>query len=75
MIEGILHKTTTGRWATCRSGQSPIEITSGCGFWIEVNGKLKLTTMEYRHFLDGGEEYYSVDAYELCDGLRATQAF
>jgi hypothetical protein len=55
----------TGRWAVCRPGREPIEITSGDLFRIEFAGQLKLTRMEY----DNG--YYSIDGYPLSDGLRA----
>lgn len=80
MIEGILQMQPSGRWAIVRPGQRPVEITSGEVFRIEVDGELKPTRMEFRHFsgpLKGrthrGQpgEYYSVDGYWLRDGVRA----
>jgi len=67
--EGILRFQPTGRWAVCRPGSAPVEITSGKQFRIEVPGKdgLHLTRME--HML--GEGYYSVHGHKLRDGLRA----
>jgi len=78
--EGILLRQYSGRWAVCRPGRQPIEITSGDIFRVDVEGELKVTRMEFRHFtgpmkgqtyhgLPG--EFYSVDGYWLCDGLRA----
>jgi hypothetical protein len=63
-----------------RPGRVPIEITSGDVFRVEVDGELKLTRMEFRHF--GGPmkgrvyrgqtgEYHSIDGYPLRDGVRA----
>ena len=72
MIEGILHMTQSGRWAVCRSGQSPIEISSGSVFSVEVDGKMRSTCMQYRHHQGGGGEYYSVDGYAPRDGMRAS---
>jgi hypothetical protein len=80
--EGILRMQPTGRWAVCRPGRVPVEITSAELFRIEADGEreLQVTRMEYRHFegpmkgrlfrgLPG--EYYSVHGYWLRDGLRA----
>jgi hypothetical protein len=78
--EGILRLQPSGRWAVCRPGRAPVEITSGELLRVEVDGELKLTRMEFRHFtgpmkgqtyrgLPG--EYYSIDGYWLRDGLRA----
>ena len=78
--EGILQLQPSGRWAICRPGQRPAEITSGELFRIEVNGELRPTRMEFRHFtgpLEGRDyrgqpgEYYSVDGYHLRNGVRA----
>jgi hypothetical protein len=66
--EGTLRMMPSGRWAVCRPGQEPVEITSGKLFRIEVDGELKLTRLEYSH---AGRRYYSVDGYPLRDGLRA----
>jgi hypothetical protein len=80
--EGTLRMQPSGRWAVCRPGRTPVEINSGELFRVEVDGQLEPTCMEYRHFEDPqgrrhtvqpGQpgEYYSVDGYELRDGLRA----
>jgi len=45
---------------------------SANAFRVDVDGNLKLTQMGYHHFAGGGGEYYSVDGFKLCDGLRAT---
>lgn len=68
--EGVLQMQPSERWAVCRPGREPVEITSGYPFRVEVEGELRLTRMEYRHS-DRGGEYYSVDGYCLRDGLRA----
>ena len=70
--EGVLCMQPSGRWAVCRPGQRPVEITSGELFRVEVEGKpdLQLTRMDYQH-CDHGGGYYSVDGYPLGDGLRA----
>jgi hypothetical protein len=67
--EGILKMQPTGRWAICRPGEPPHEITSGDLFHIEFAGKLHLTRMEFRHSPRRG--CYTVDGYPLRDGLRA----
>ena len=78
--EGILQIQPSGRWAVCRPGRAPVEITSGELFRIEVDGELKPTRMEFHHFtgpMKGREyrgqpgEYYSVDGYHLRNGARA----
>jgi hypothetical protein len=78
--EGILRLQSSGRWAICRPGAPPFEITSGDRFRIEVDGKLKVTRMEFRHFtgtmkaqelFGRAGEYYSADGYCLRDGARA----
>jgi hypothetical protein len=71
--EGVLRMQPSGRWAVCRPGQEPLEITSGQPFRVEVDGakELQLIRMEYRHLRRGGGEYFSVDAYQLRDCLRA----
>ena len=35
---GVLRMQPSGRWAVCRPGQEPIEITSGEPFRVEVDG-------------------------------------
>jgi hypothetical protein len=70
--EGVLRLQPSGRWAVCRPGREPVEITNGELFRIEVPGyvELKLTRMEFRHIpgrVSGGE-YYSVDGW-ACPGF------
>jgi hypothetical protein len=67
--EGVLQIQPSGRWAVCRPGRPPVEITPGEVFRIEVAGELKPTRMEFAHGNPG--EYYSVDGYRLTNGLRA----
>ena len=71
--EGLLRMQPSGHWTVCRPGEEPIEITSGAPFRVEVDGakELQLTRMEYRNLRRGGGEYFSVDDYQLRDGLRA----
>ena len=66
---GVLRMQPSGRWAICRPGRDPMEITSGELFRVEVEGRegLQLTRMEHAH--PGG--YYAVDGYPLRDGLPA----
>jgi hypothetical protein len=66
--EGILRMQPSGRWAVCRPGQAPAEITSGEVFRVEDPGKegLHRTRMER-----DAQGYYSVHGYHLHDGLRA----
>jgi hypothetical protein len=67
--EGVLQMQPSGRWAICRAGETPHEITSGELFRIEFQGELHLTRMEFRYSPRRG--YYTVDGYPLRDGLRA----
>jgi hypothetical protein len=78
--DGILQRQPPGRWAICRPGEDPIEITTGDIFRVEIDGELRPTRMEFRNFtgpLKGRElmghtgEYYSIDGYWLRNGLRA----
>jgi hypothetical protein len=72
--EGVLQLQASGRWAVCRQGREPVEITSGHVFRVEAKtrpGVLTLTSMEYRHSGRGGGAYYSVDGFELYNGQRA----
>jgi hypothetical protein len=80
VIEGRLRlRPSSGRWAIFRPGERPIEITSGEVFYLEVNGQLRLTRMEFRHFgelLKGRHlslrgEYYTSDGHPLRNGARA----
>jgi hypothetical protein len=48
--EGILELQPSGRWALCRPGRRPVEITSGELLRVEVDGEPKPTRMESRHF-------------------------
>jgi hypothetical protein len=41
--EGVLEMQPSGRWAVCRAGREPVEITAGERFRIEFAGKLQLT--------------------------------
>src|SRR5262249_19223770 len=45
--EGILRMQSSRRWAMCRPGREPVEITSGEVFRVEVDGKLQVMRMEY----------------------------
>jgi hypothetical protein len=65
--EGILRIQPSGRWAVCRPGRDPVEITSGDVIRVEVDGELRPTRVVHVW----GEGYYSVDQYPLRDGLRA----
>jgi hypothetical protein len=70
--EGVLQMQPSARWAVCRPGREPVEITSGEVFRVEVAGVkgLRLTRMEYNHTDRQYYSYYSVDGYPLRDGLR-----
>jgi hypothetical protein len=69
--EGILRMQPSGRWAVCRPGQAPAEITSGEVFRVEDPGKegLHRTRMER-----DAQGYYSVHGYHLHDGLELRSA-
>ena len=67
--EGTLQMQPSGRWAVVLPEQVPVEITSGDFFRVEVDGELKLTHMDWAPGERGW--YYSVDGYQLHDGLRA----
>ena len=69
--EGILRLQPSGRWAVCRPGRAPVEITSGELFRIEVDGELKVTRMEFKYSAVQLKGYYSVDGYHLRNGARA----
>jgi hypothetical protein len=45
--EGILRMQPSGRWAVCRPGRDPVEITSGEVFRVEVVGEMRVTRMEH----------------------------
>jgi hypothetical protein len=75
--DGTLHMQPSGRWAIVLPGHSPVEITHGEMFSVEVQGHLELqvTRMEFRHIpthINGGE-YYSVDGFRLAEGLRVAR--
>jgi hypothetical protein len=67
MDVGTLRKQASGRWAVCRPGRDPVEITSGELFRVDVDGELRFTRMEHLY----GEGYFSIDGYKLRDGMRA----
>jgi hypothetical protein len=69
--EGILQMQTSGRWAVCRPGREPVEVTSGELFRVEVDGVLRITRMEHDPDDDPDGGYYSIDGYELRNGMRA----
>jgi hypothetical protein len=78
--EGVLRLQSSGRWTICRPGEPPFEIKSGDRFRIEVDGELKVTRMEFRHYTGKMKarelfgqvgEYYSADGYHLRDGVHA----
>ena len=66
--EGNLRMRSSRRWAVCRPGREPVEITSGELFRVQVDGKLQVRRMEYDHGVRG---YYAVDGPELRSGMRA----
>jgi hypothetical protein len=69
---GVLRMQPSGRWALCRPGHDPVEIAAGDLFRVSVGGDLKTTRIEYLHHAEtGGGAYYSVDGYDLRDGVRA----
>jgi len=67
--EGTLQMQPSGLWAICRPGHDPFEITTGDVFRVEVPGEpgLRRTRMEHMD----GEGYFSVNGYNLRDGMRA----
>jgi hypothetical protein len=67
--EGILELQPSGRWAVCQPGRAPVEINSGDVFRIEVPGEAGLRRTRMEHM--DGEGYYSVNGYNLRDGVRA----
>jgi hypothetical protein len=80
VTEGILQLQRSGRWAIVRPRRVPVELTSGEVFWVDVNGEMKPTRMEFRHFVGPANvrslhgqsgDYYSVDGYPLRNGMRA----
>jgi hypothetical protein len=65
---GVLQMQPSGRWAICRPGHEPIEITWGELFRVEVaDGVLEVRRMLYAP----GRGYYVVDGPELYECLRA----
>jgi hypothetical protein len=60
---GVLRMQPSERWAVCRPGHDPVEITSGDVFRLEVDGVLRVTRMEYLR----AEGYYSIDGFDLHD--------
>jgi hypothetical protein len=68
---GVLSMNDLGRWEIIREGRVPYELSSGSSVLVEVDGVLRLTSVEYEHDGRGGGQYYSVDGYQLAGGLRA----
>jgi Domain of unknown function (DUF5348) len=66
--ESILRMQPSGRWAVCRPGHAPVEITSGEAFRVEDPSKEGLQRTRMEHDAEG---YYSVHGHHLHDGLRA----
>jgi hypothetical protein len=62
MMMGRLRLLSTGRWSIALPGRTPVEITSGEVFLVEVDGELKLTRMEHLW----GEGYYSIETTTRC---------
>jgi hypothetical protein len=69
--EGILRMQPSRRWTICRPDREPVEITSGELFRVEVDGVLRLTRMSHTPI----SGYFSIDDYELRDGMRAEIIF
>ena len=65
---GVLNMNRYGRWEIIREGRVPYELFSGSGVLLEVDGVLRLTSVEYAH---DGRGFYSVNGYLLAGGLRA----
>ena len=68
---GVLSMNDLGRWEIIREGRVPYELSSGSKVLLEVDGVLRLTSVEYVHDDRGGGQYYSIDSYRLAGGLRA----
>jgi hypothetical protein len=77
---GVLGMNPHERWEIVRKGRAPYELTSGSTVLLEVDGVLRRTSIEFRHFtgpLKGrtyrgqSGEYYSTDGYHLTGRLRA----
>jgi hypothetical protein len=68
--EGTLQMQSSGRWAICRPGFDPIEITSRDVFRIEVPGEAGLRRTRMEHM--DGEGYYS--ARRAADLVAAKRA-
>jgi hypothetical protein len=60
-----------GGWAIAGPGRSPVAIIRGEVFYLEIAGEMKLARMECRRRMDGSEERFTVQGYNLRDGLRA----
>jgi hypothetical protein len=74
--ERILRMQPSGRWAVCRPGRDPVEITSGELFRVDVNGELKVTRMEFREFsraAQGPREPRPAWRVLFCGRLLATR--
>jgi hypothetical protein len=64
---GELRLQPSGRWAVCRPGHDPAEITSGELFRVEIDGVLQVRRMEYKR-----RGYCALGGPPLCSGMRAT---
>src|SRR5262245_25125718 len=56
--EGTLRMMASGRWAVCRAGREPVEITSGERFRVEFLGEMRLTRMEFRRYRSQSASQY-----------------
>ena len=73
---GVLSMNGLKRWEILREGRQAYELSSGSVFLLEVDGVLRRTSIEFRHFTGRhpkglAGEYYSPDGYHLAGGLRA----
>jgi hypothetical protein len=72
--EGVLRMQPSGRYASAdlvKSRSRSLPASPSASRWTDGAKELQLIRMEYRHLRRGGGEYFSVDAYQLRDGLRA----
>ena len=68
---GTLMLLDSGRWAiAAKDREQPYEITSSEVFVVEIEGRMRITRMEFAHGRNGGR-YVSVDGFRLFEGMRA----
>jgi hypothetical protein len=77
---GRLRMNSRWRWEIHRPGRPPHELTSGDVFLLEVNGAIRRTAIEFRHFAGRHHrgragEYYSTDGFPLRHGMRAAPLY